>query len=107
MRELARRSALGLVGVLLLLVALGFLTAAGWIALEQAHDALVATLVVAAVYAGLGLILLAMAAVKRAPPPPPAPPPTPASAVTTILAAFMQGFGAGIASSRTKPKGDD
>lgn len=50
------------IGGILVLVGLGFLTSAGWISLEDAYSSLFAALVIAGVYLGLGLILFGIAA---------------------------------------------
>ena len=50
-----------MIGGIFLAVGVGFLTSAGWIALEEAYSALAAALIIAAVYAGIGLILLGVA----------------------------------------------
>lgn len=57
-----RQAALGMVGGLCMLAGLAFLTLAAWIALAAQHGALVAALVLGLGYAGLALVLLALAA---------------------------------------------
>ena len=102
-RRLALRSALGLFGVLCLVIGLAFLTAAAWIALRIAADAQTAALVIGGAYAGLGLIVLAVARVARPGPPPPVPRAARTvheAPITGVAAAFMEGLGAGLASSR-------
>lgn len=66
-----RQAALGMVGGLCMLAGLGFLTLAAWIAMAAQHGALVAALVLGLGYAGLALVLLALAA--RRPPRQPRP----------------------------------
>jgi hypothetical protein len=66
-RDIARRSALGLAGVLFAGVGVGFLTAAAFQGLSIWNGPIVAALVLGGVYLGLGLIFLALS--KRDEPP--------------------------------------
>ena len=62
LRDAARRSALGAAGVFLVVLGAGFLLAAIWIILAEWLDALLASALMGAVLAGVGLILLGLAA---------------------------------------------
>lgn len=98
----AQRTALGLAGGLMLTAGLGFLTVAGWIALSLAADTLTAALVIGCAYLGLGLILFFLAARRASPTAraaldsPKAPPLS-----MGLVAAFLDGFGAGSAYRRS------
>lgn len=98
-----KRTALGASGVLLMMIGAGFLTVAGWIVLVELFDAKMAALIIGAGFFGLGLVLIgiakagqsrnrhmaAMAAEKTAEAP-----------MAGLVAAFMQGMGAGTAARR-------
>ncbi|WP_375691462.1 hypothetical protein [Pseudooceanicola sp. LIPI14-2-Ac024] len=106
----AQKAAISMGGVILLLIGLAFLTSAAWIALSEARSTLFAATVIGCAYFGLGLILLAVASMRR-PVPPPAPAAVaadPASQVTltlgTLTGAFVQGLGAGIAARSAAPR---
>lgn len=62
--EAARRATFGAVGIVLVLVGLGFLLVALWILLVNLTDAQTASLVIGAVLTGTGLIFLAVALSK-------------------------------------------
>jgi hypothetical protein len=107
LRQVARRSALGLLAIVLLLIGTGFLTAAGWSAIRDSAGATAASLAMALVYCGGGLVVLLvmrLARPRRLPPAPIAPPVTPASLATTAIAAFFQGLGTGVAARRQGTK---
>ncbi|KJZ18558.1 phage holin family protein [Loktanella sp. S4079] len=94
----AKRAALGLSGVVLLTVGIGFLTAAAWMTLAMLADNRIAALILGAAYFGLGLIFLAVSKSttvghSHSAPPPPAPQSDPIAGMT---AAFVQGLNAGI-----------
>lgn len=55
-----RRLSYAMGGMIFCLIGFGFLSAAGWMLLAEWRDALFATLVVGAVYFGLGLIFLGL-----------------------------------------------
>lgn len=55
-----RRAVLSVVGAVLAGVGVGFLTAAAWMMLEDAYSAIAAALILAGIYAGLGLIILGL-----------------------------------------------
>ncbi|MBL3701488.1 DUF1705 domain-containing protein [Sulfitobacter sp. BDSS02] len=59
--DAARTAALLSVGLLILLIGLGFLTLAAWIYLSITYDALTASLIIGCCYAGVGLIFIAVA----------------------------------------------
>ncbi len=98
----ARRSALGLIGILTLTVGLGFLTAALWIFLVTIADSLTAAVVVGSAYVGIGLILLALATARNAEPRmhvrPERPMTTRMDVLVGIAVAFLEGLGAGLGS---------
>ncbi len=104
LRHYARRSALGLAALVLLLIGAGFLTAAVWSAIRDTAGATTASGVLAAIYGGGGVLLLLVMRLARprvrpvtvAPPPPV----TAASLTTTALTAFFQGLGSGMAARR-------
>ncbi|MAQ83322.1 hypothetical protein [Psychromarinibacter halotolerans] len=102
---MALRSALGLFGMVMLLVGIGFLTAAGWIALRLVATPLDAALIVGGCFAGFGVLVLLIARIARPRRPVVAPPAMTAQsaqvqAFATIAAAFVQGIGAGLAARR-------
>ncbi len=104
-RTMALRSALGLFGMVMLLVGIGFLTAAGWIALRLVATPLDAALIVGGCFAGFGVLVLLIARIARPRRPVVAPPAMTAQsaqvqAFATIAAAFVQGIGAGLAARR-------
>lgn len=55
-----RRAVLSVVGAVLAGVGVGFLTAAAWMMLEDAYSAIAAAMILAGIYAGLGLIILGL-----------------------------------------------
>lgn len=59
--DAARTAALLSVGLLILLIGLGFLTLSAWIYLSITYDALTASLIIGCCYAGVGLIFIAVA----------------------------------------------
>lgn len=67
--DLGRRIGLTVAGVVLLAVALGFLTASAWIALSAALTAAQTALLFGLAYGGAGLILIALARHRRTLPP--------------------------------------
>ncbi|PVA11213.1 hypothetical protein DC366_05510 [Pelagivirga sediminicola] len=100
-----RRALMCGVGGLMVAIGIGFLTAAGWILLEQVYSAAVAALVLAGIYAGIGLIILGMAASsarrerfspEAAPLREPAKPPQP-GAMPPLAEAFIIGLNAALA----------
>ncbi|MDQ2094968.1 phage holin family protein [Rhodalgimonas zhirmunskyi] len=118
-KDKAERTAIGLVGGLLMLVGLGFLTAAAWMAISLAADPLMASLIIGGAYFGLGLIFIGAAKLKRRHYVAPtqsayqaadtaagqaseagANPSSSGSVAPMLVAAFMEGFGAGMATRR-------
>ncbi len=104
-KTMALRSALGLFGAVMLLVGIGFLTAAGWIGLRLVATPLDAALIIGGSFAGLGILVLLIARIARPRRPVVAPPAmttqsAQVQAFATIAAAFVQGVGAGIAARR-------
>ncbi len=90
-----RRAGFGLGGALLMLIGLGFLTVAAWIALAEARDTQFAAMVLGFGYIGLGALVAALGSRR---PRYVAPAPGPFGLSTGGLgAALAQGFGAGAA----------
>ncbi|WP_407495456.1 phage holin family protein [Pseudooceanicola sp. MF1-13] len=90
-----RRAGFGLGGAVLMLIGLGFLTVAAWIALEEARDTQFAALVIGLGYFGLGAVVMALGTRR----PRYVAPPVAAATMSLggLSAAFAQGFGAGAA----------
>ena len=123
-KDKAERTAIGLVGGLLMLVGLCFLTAAAWMAISLAADPLMAALIIGGAYFGLGLIFVGVAKYKRRQYATPAQAAyqapgqasgaasdaaagqAPTGAIAPMLVtAFMEGFGAGMATRRRPDRG--
>ena len=100
-KSAAKRTAFGFAGSLALAVGLAFFTGAAWISLTVAADALTACLVLGSAYFGGGLILMAFAS-RKSHRTLSAPAPTVRSTPpwAEMVAAFMQGYGTGMASRR-------
>ncbi len=92
LRVAVRNAGLIGVGALLLLVAIGFFTAAGWMVLAVAYGPILATLLVGCVYAGLGLVFVGVAS-RDGPGESRRPEPKPKS--TSLMEAFLVGLQAG------------
>ncbi|QQA41869.1 hypothetical protein [Pelagovum pacificum] len=104
----ARRAAFGVVGLVLMLIGLGFLSLSGWLALAAATTPIQASLIIGGAYFGVGLIVLVIASVRRYR--------VPASGSTAAMAsatpngnmlpaavqAFMVGLTAGMTSGRRR-----
>lgn len=99
--DVARRSALGLAGVLLAGVGLGFMTAAAWQGLALWNGPIAASLIVGAFYLGIGMILLALA--RRPEPVPPPAAQTGDGQMLRVVDAFFEGVEAGVRSRRGAP----
>lgn len=102
--ETARKTALGLLGAVFLVVGLGFLTAAAYIALAAVRDVQFACLVIGLAYVGLALVLFAVAGARRRPQRPNRPP-APSSydeahPMASVIAAFLEGMAAGAGRGR-------
>jgi hypothetical protein len=115
-RLAVRRTMFGVVSGLMLVIGIGFLAAAGWIALAQVMDHLEIALIYGGVFVGLGLIFLALTRTKRAAvtmaPSVNAPASTvaPAAGIAAfggLSAAFVQGISAGTAAGRGTPPDDE
>lgn len=91
----ALRTVLALLGAIFVGVGLTFGTIAAWQGLAVWQGPIAASVVMAAIYAGIGLILLASAMHGRAPPEPR----RSDAAVERVVAAFFEGMAAG---SRTR-----
>lgn len=100
LQRAGRRAAMMIAGALLLAVGIGFLTAAGWLLLADAFGPLVAAAVLAGIYGGTGLVLLALAG--RAPPPQPLPA-TPATAPESGIGMAVDAFVFGYQAARGVP----
>ncbi|MCR8723858.1 phage holin family protein [Frigidibacter sp. ROC022] len=98
--DIARRSALGVAAAILLIVALGFITSAGWYALKQWDGPVTAGLIVGGIYLVLGLVLMLLA---REPAPPPPPPQEEVPPMQRVVAAFFDGIEAGSRARRPPP----
>lgn len=92
--QTARKAAFGFAGGLLLAAGIAFWTAAAWMFLLTLTTSLNTALIIGSVYAGGGLICLALAARRPVKPSKPAPAPKPAS-MDSLVAAFMTGLNAG------------
>ncbi|MDO5758200.1 MAG: phage holin family protein [Rhodobacterales bacterium] len=57
----ARRALILISGVAFLLIGIGFLTSAAWIMLEEVYSAAAASAILSGVYAGVGLVAIAIA----------------------------------------------
>lgn len=95
-KDTVRRTALGGVGALFALVGIGFLTAAGYIALARALGTLDALLIVGGVFVGLGLVVIAIAGRRPRHRVPPTPQPT------ELASAFIQGMSQGARVARRR-----
>ncbi|KAA9007950.1 hypothetical protein [Histidinibacterium aquaticum] len=105
-----RRAVWGGVGAFMILIGLGFLGAAGFIALAAATDALTAALIIGGGFFGIGLLILGIASLRRHRIPArgttkaaatAAPPGSMSSAMLpAAVQAFIVGLSAGIASGR-------
>ena len=104
---MALRAGASIIGVILMLVGLGFFTVSAWLLLVEMRDPLFAATVLGGMYFGIGLIVLALAARRPRrklpygyPPAAPAPPAgqvPPGGTVPGLMGALMQGVGAGMA----------
>ncbi len=100
-----RRALISAIGGVFLAISAGFLTSAAWIMLEDVYSATAAALILAGIYAGIGLIALGVAsssakrdarAAPRTPLTDPATPPQP-GATPPLAEAFIIGFNAALA----------
>lgn len=96
----AQRAALGVGSCLVLAVGLGFLTAGGWMAIRLASTVVTAHVVIGSMYLGAGLILLVWSRTHRARFRRPHPPVTGSPKPERLVAAFLQGVTAGMATRR-------
>ena len=89
----AKRSALGLLGGLIMAFGVAFLTVAAWIAISISADPFTAALIIGSVYTGVGLIILAFALSKKPHARPSTPPQT--ANYGAVVESFINGFAAG------------
>lgn len=100
LRRTAQKTAIGAVGSILILVGVGFLTAAAWMGLSLIADSLVAASVIGGAYTGVGLIVLGVSSARskrEAYVPPQKREVHGAEALTGLAGAFMEGMSAGMA----------
>jgi hypothetical protein len=106
-----RRALLRIVGAVLLAIGAGFLTAALWIMLEEVYSAMAAAFILAAIYVGIGLFLLGVAAsaairearIARAEALRAAAAPPGARAMPPLAEAFLTGLNAALAARGRGP----
>lgn len=99
----ARQAGLLTGGLLLCAIGTGFLTAAGWLALAPIVGAATTATIIAAIYLGVGCIIIGVAAQGQThSSPPPKPQTTQAPDAPPILQAFMYGLQAGAQSDRAR-----
>ncbi len=106
-----RRALLRIVGGVLLAIGAGFLTAALWIMLEEVYSAMAAAFILAAIFIGIGLILLGVAAsaatrearIARAEAAREAAAPPGARAMPPLAEAFFAGLNAALAARGRRP----
>lgn len=102
----AKRAGMGLAASAFLIVGIGFLTAAGWMALTLVTTPLYAALILGGAFSGVGLILLARSQMirrkqlllreaRRS-----FPATTSAGLLASLAVAFSQGFSAGSGSAK-------
>ena len=95
LKKIVGTAVLGLIGGIFLTIGLAFVTVAGWIALADRYDTLVAALVLGCVYIALSAVMIAILAARgNRPAPRVAPPPPPASDPLSLVEAFFSGFDA-------------
>ncbi len=100
-----KRIALGASGILLMIIGAGFLTTAGWIVLEEMFDAKTAALIIGGGFVGAGVLVIGFAKHAQKREMRTAAMAASATAQTelplaALVAAFMQGIGAGSAARR-------
>lgn len=94
----ARRAALGGIGLVMICLGVGFLTAAAWLVLSEVRDSQFAALIIGMTYLGLGVIALALSKKSGPParasdvPPPHAVNSDPEALVASLAVAFYKGF---------------
>ncbi|WP_297340479.1 phage holin family protein [Pseudophaeobacter sp.] len=100
----ARKAGLLTGGLLCVLVGAGFLTAAAWIYLATAFDALMAAGIIGSVYTGLGLVTIGLSRSGESVAPPPKQPATSQSApdAPPLMQAFLFGLQAGASSEQRR-----
>jgi len=94
-----QRTALGGFGALMVLVGLGFLSAAGFMLLQVEYGAQVGCLVLGSAYLGAGLIAIAMA---RSKPDPVQNTQDAQNPIIPLAAAFLDGLNEGIAAQKAR-----
>lgn len=95
-----RRAGFTLVGVICLLMGLGFLTAAGWFVLSELRDSIFAALVIGGAYTGIALVCFALASRRGH-----ATHPQAAGSLQAMLPLLVEAFAAGAAAGRTTARG--
>lgn len=100
LQQALRRTAFGAAGGLFLIIGIGFLTAAAWLAMALAFGAVFASVIVGLVLCGIGLVCLALAARRPVPPSAALQPPVPAARQADLIAAFLGGMDTGKAMAR-------
>lgn len=99
--DIMRRSVMGLAGAVLIVVALGFFTSAGWYALSLAYGPVIAGCILGGVFLLLGLILLLVA---REPHVPPQVRYQEEAPMARVVSAFLGGMAAGSRTRRRPPE---
>lgn len=103
-RETSRTVALSAFGFLCLIVGAGFLTTAAWMLLEQWQGRLFAAVVLGGLYAGVGLIVMALAGLKTSDSRKPRKTDD-AEAILKMVEGFLTGLNAGRqAGGRSEPR---
>ncbi|WP_113912467.1 phage holin family protein [Roseovarius dicentrarchi] len=106
-----RRALIIVVGGIFIAIGVGFLTSAAWITLEDVYSSIAASLIIAGVYLGIGLIALGVASssgkqdaepAPRTPLNDPATPPQP-GALPPLAEAFIIGLNAAYAARGRGP----
>lgn len=101
--KLSRRVVLGLAGAVTLAVGLGFLTVSAWLVLAALNGTVFAAGVIGTAYAGIGLILLALAAAGPARQDEEAPPEDRYGPFVQMATGFAAGLEAGRAARDRAP----
>lgn len=102
-RRAGRLVFFGLIGAVLLLAGIGFLSVAVWVSLQAALGTVAAALIlgVGLSVLGAGMFLLGTMLRRTPPPPPPVPAPSPGAAGLLVL---IEAFIGGVRAARRGPK---